>query len=202
MTTPSRHLASVSLLALAAASCAEAPDSKANTDPQPAVLRGASARTELSAIVEAVDVERRLITLKGPLGNVGVYRVGEQVQRLPEIRAGDTIKADYLVALLAELREPTAEEKKEPLVILEGAERASLDALPAAGLGRAVRAVTTIEAVDRPAQTLTVKGPMGNRLTTRVDDVAVLERLQVGQTIVVTFLEALQLSAEARSKRD
>jgi hypothetical protein len=188
------HLVSASLLGVVAASCSEAPPAQAKKVETPYRARGEAAALQLSLAVEAVDVDRRLITLRGPGGNVGVYKVGEEVKRLSEIQAGQTITAEYKVAALAELREPTAAEKDSPLVVVEGGERDTLAPLPAAALGRAVRVVTTIEALDRSGKTLTVKGPLGGVVTLQVEDPAAFEHLQIGKSIVVTFAEALRLS--------
>jgi hypothetical protein len=194
------HLAVVTLLGASVASCSGAPKEQVKAVEPAAVARSAGAAVQLSASVEAVDVSNRLITLKGPRGNVGVYKVGEQVKRLSEIRAGDTITAEYKVAAVAELREPTAEEKNAPLAVVTGAGRAGSEAPPAAGIGRIVRAVTTIEALDRPAQNLTVKGPLEGIVSVHVDDAATFGHLHIGQTIVVTFGETLTLSVEPRAK--
>ena len=196
MKKPLHHLVSALLLGVAALSCSEAPEAQVKTGGTPYRARGEAAAVQLSLGVEAVDVDRRRITLRGPGGNVGVYKVGEEVKRLSEIQPGQTIAAQYQVVALAELREPTAEEKDAPLVVLEGGERETSAALPAAALGRAVRVVTTIEALDRSAKTLAVKGPLGGTVTLNVEDPAAFERLEIGQSIIVTFAEALRLSVE------
>lgn len=201
------RLLSATLFALAVASCSGAPKETAsnqnasstatnNAAEAGPIARGEAAEMKVSLTVEAVDAEKRLITLKGPQGNEGVYEVGDQVKRLSEIKAGDKINAEYKVAAVAELREPTAEEKSAPLTAVTAAERGASDQPPAAGIGRAVRAVTTITALDAPNQSITVKGPMEGIVTVRVEDPAVFSQLQVGQTIVVTFAETLALSVE------
>jgi hypothetical protein len=150
----------------------------------------------LSATVAAVDVEKRMLSLEDEMGHVFTFRVDDSVKRLDEIEVGDEIVTDFYVSLAAEIREPTAEEKDSPLVIVEGAGRASADAPPAAGAGRVIKAVVTVEGLDRPARLLTVKGPRGNYLTIRVKDVANLKKLSLGDTIVVTYTEALAISVE------
>jgi hypothetical protein len=207
-------LCSAALLGVALASCsgkkteesasmpAPAPADTAQAAPaeQAPIARGRTAAVHVALSVEAVDQEKRLITLKGPEGNVGVYEVGEQVKRLHDIKAGDKINAQYEVAAVAELREPTEEEKSSPLVEVTTGARGEAEAPPAAGIGRAVRAVTTIEALDRTAQTFTVKDPVEGLVTVHVDDPSVFEHLKIGQTIVVTFAETLALAVEKGSK--
>ena len=191
-------------LLVAAASCSKTPKqetSTTETSQQTApVARGEAATVHTSFSVEAVDVANRHITLKDEHGNTGVYEVGDQVQRLAEIKAGDTIHAEYTVGAVAELREPTAEEKSAPLTEVTGAERAPSDQPPAAGIGRAVRAVASIESLDPASQSATVKGPEGGLVTVRVEDPTVFQGLKVGQPLVVTFAEKLVLAVQPGAK--
>jgi hypothetical protein len=56
--------------------------------------------------------------------------------------------------------------------------------------------------LDRPTQTVTVKGPLGNYVTARVLDSSRLTEVRIGQTIVVTYTEALAVSLEKASKKN
>jgi hypothetical protein len=145
----------------------------------------------VTAKVEALDQEKREITLKGPLGNVVTFVVDQRVKRLNEIKVGDEITADYFIALAAELREPTAEEKQNPLIVLEEKAKAPPGTSPAAGGLRMFKVVATVEGLDRPTMSVTLKGPRGNFVTVRARDVNNLQKLRLGDTIVVTYAEAL-----------
>jgi hypothetical protein len=154
----------------------------------------------VTATVEAVDVPARRITLKGPKGNVETYLVDKEVRRLAEIKVGDKLTADYKVAAIAELREPTAEEKSAPLVMAQGADRAPSNMPPGAAFARAVRMVALIESVDATARTFSLRGPLDGVLQLRVEDAAAFASLKAGQAIVVVFAESLLLSVEPGSK--
>ena len=52
---------------------------------------------------------------------------------------------------MAELREPTAEEEKAPLVLAEMIDRRPSNLPPGATLARSIRIVTTIDAPSGPA---------------------------------------------------
>lgn len=155
----------------------------------------------VTARVEALDVEKRELTLKGPLGNVETLRVDPAVKRLNEVKVGDDVTAKYYVSIAGELREPTAEEKRNPLMIVEGAARAPKSASPAAGGLRVIRVVATVEGLARPTRMVTLKGPRGNYMDVRARDVKRLEKLHLGDTIVVTFTEALAVSVESAKKQ-
>jgi hypothetical protein len=150
----------------------------------------------ITATIEAIDYKTREATLKGPLGNTVTFTVDQRVKRLKEFKVGDAVTADYFVSLAFELREPTAEERAEPLVIVEGAGKAPAGTTPAAGGLSQIKAVCTIEGLDRPTETATLKGPLGRYVTVRVADPANLPHLRIGETVVVTYTEALAIALE------
>jgi hypothetical protein len=213
---PLDRVLSVILLGVALSSCSKtSKENTSSTDNTPStaapvestkaaetspIARGEAKAIQVVFSVQAVDAEKRLITLKDPHGNVGEYEVGEEVKRLAEIKPGDKVHAEYKVAAVAELREPTAEEKSAPSAEVNTTERGTAEAPPAAGIGRAVRVVTTIDALDHANQSLTLKGPEGNTVAVHVEDPSVFDHLTVGQTIVVTFAETLVLSVQPKAK--
>jgi hypothetical protein len=155
----------------------------------------------ITASVETINHTNREVTLKGPLGNSVTFTVDQRVQRLNEVQVGDFVRADYYVSIAAELRPPTPDEAKAPFVLLDGAGKAPAGTSPAAGGLRRFKVVTTIEGLDRPTQTITVKGPRGNYLTARVADASNLTQMRIGENIVVTYTEALAVSLEKAEKK-
>ncbi|MDD5141299.1 MAG: hypothetical protein PHY43_13690 [Verrucomicrobiales bacterium] len=155
----------------------------------------------LSAEVTAIDLAKREVTLKGPQGNEVTVAVSPVVKRLDEVKVGDFVRLDYLVSAVAELRKPTAAEAEHPLEIMDVAGRAGADAAPAGGVARRFKVVTTIEALNRPEQTITVKGPLGRYLTAHVADPDRLTKVHIGETIVIVYTEALALSLDKVEKK-
>ena len=121
------------------------------------------------------------------------------MKRLREIQVGDTVAATYYVSVAAELRPPTAEEGKEPLVILKDTAKAPPGTSPAGGGLRQLKAVCTIEGLDRPTETVTLKGPLGRYVSVRTADPANLPHLRIGDTVLVTYTEAPAVSLEERA---
>jgi len=160
-----------------------------------------AALVSVTASVQAVDLAKREVTLKGPLGNVVTFTVDQRVKRLDEIKVGDMVAADYYVAFAAEVRPPTDEEKANPLTVLEEKAKAPRGTDPAAGGLRMIKAVVTVEGLDRPTKSLTVAGPLGNLFTFQVEDIANLSKLRIGDTIVATYAEALAVSLEKRAPK-
>ena len=69
-------------------------------------LAAAIDTVEVSANVEKIDYQRRLITLKGPEGNVRTLKVDPRVKRLNEIKAGDDIVLRRTEAVALEVTPP------------------------------------------------------------------------------------------------
>ena len=150
----------------------------------------------IQATVEALDMATREVTLRGPQGNLVTITVDESVQRFDEIGLHDVVTAEYWTYMLAEFRNPTAEELAEPLFVLAEGGKAPEGMDPSAEVGAVVKAVVTIEIINRPDMLVTIKGPMGNYLTIEMEDWELIERLNVGEVVVLTYAEALALSLE------
>ena len=199
---------SFSRIALCGALLAAAPlaatgaDTQTSTDDSAGLARQDSVLLTETATVEAINQDTREVTLKGPLGNEVSFTVDQRVKRLNEIKVGDTVTANYYISVAAELREPTAEEQQHPITVLQGAGKAPPGTSPAAGGLRRFKVVTTVEGLDRPTQTVTIKGPRGNYLTVRVADPANLTKMKIGDNIVVTYTEALAISVTKAKMKD
>ena len=157
---------------------------------------------EATATVTAIDKVARSFTLRDENGRETTIVAGPEIQRFDEFEVGDQVKASYALGVTAELRAPTEAEAAEPLVVAESEGRAPDDAAtPAAGAGRMMRIVATIEAIDRAAQTVTLKGPNGNMMTVQVADAELLAKPKVGDKVVVTASESVAISLEKVAKK-
>jgi hypothetical protein len=138
--------------------------------------------------------ETREVTLKGPDGELVTVTAGPEVERFNEIAVGDKINFDYYTYLKAEFRAPTSTELAEPLVVLEGEGKAPVGEAPAGAVGTMIKAVVTIEILNRPKMLATVEGPNGNYLTIPMKDAAFMEQLHIGQVLILTYAEAMAIS--------
>ncbi len=151
-------------------------------------------QVSIQASVQNIDVEKRKITLKGPQGNLVTLTAGENVERFAEIKVGDSVRAEYWTFLRAEFREPTAEEKATPLVVLAEAGRAPNEVDPAGVVGAVVKAVVKVVAINTQGKKVAIQGPRGNFMILPVADEAVLRNLKVGELVIMTYAEAVAIS--------
>ena len=83
-----------------------------------------------------------------------------------------------------------------PITVLEVAAKAPPDTAPAADGLRQIKAVVTVEGIDRPAEMVTLKGPLGNTITIKVLDPSRLDKVSLGDTVIVIYTESLAISVE------
>ena len=164
--------------------------------------REESMRASMSAKVTDIDREKRQITLKGSEGKERTLKVDKAVERFDEIEVGDEVKAEYYASLAAEVREATAAEKSAPLADITVHGKADRDEAPAAGALNMTRAVTTVEKLDPAKKEMTIKGPRGKSVDVAVKNPATFEKVKVGDTIVITFTEALAISLEKQGAKE
>ena len=147
--------------------------------------------------ITAIDSENREVTLKDSQGQIETFSVAKDVQRFGEAKVGDKVTVNYNFGFNAEVRKPTAEEQQNPLVILQATGRTGPNDAPAGSNSLQVRAVVTIEGLDRAAlQTITVKGPPRRKILhgARVADPSRFDQVNIGDTVVMTFTEAEAVS--------
>lgn len=150
----------------------------------------------VEAVVTDIDLETRQVTLQGPEGNSFTLTAGEEVVKLEDVSVGDKLRATYLAALEGELREPTEEEQAEPFVEVRDAGAGIVDDHPMAGAARMIHAVCTIEGMNRLLGTVTIMDPNGKVHVIGDVEPEKMANVTLGQTIVMTFREALALSLE------
>jgi hypothetical protein len=168
-------------------------------DAQAKVKTGSRAMAvEAEAVITAIDLETRDVTLQGPSGNTFTLKSEDKAIKLEDVNVGDTVVVTYLAALESELREPTAEELAEPWVELED-ETVSDDASqPGIADMRVIRAVVTIEGMNREFGTVTIKDSRGKLHIIGDVEPEKMEGVKLGQTAVMVFAEALALTLQKK----
>lgn len=184
-----QRLVAFSLLTLALPLMAEteAPEAEGNVRAMVVVVE---------AVVTDIDLETRQVSLKTPTGQIVTVTAKEDVVKLEDVSVGDRLRATYLSALEGELREPTEEELAEPWVVLEDSGKGIVDGTPVAGGARLIRAVCTIEGMNRLLGTVTLLDPNGRAHVIGDVEPEKMEGVTLGQTIVVVYEEALALTLE------
>ena len=150
----------------------------------------------MQGTVTAIVKETREVTLMGFKGDLVTITADEAVERFDEIAVDDVIAFEYWTYMMAEFRKPTPEELAVPLVVIAEGGKAPEGIDPAAVVGAVVKAVVTIEVLNRPYMLVTIRGPRGNYMTIEMEDKALIEQLNIGQVVILTYAEAIVVSLE------
>ncbi|HXZ43721.1 MAG TPA: hypothetical protein VEH53_02755 [archaeon] len=184
----------IGVVVLAVASSLMAAEAKSG---QPTVKRARV--VTLTATVEAIDLTKRLVTLKGPKGNVVTIEVGERVKNLPQVQVGDQVVVKYYESIALRVLPPG---EATPGTSTTGAvATAQPGQMPAAVGAHEVTATVTVEAINHKASTVTFKGPEGNSVTVKAQDPKNLDKVKVGDKVEITYTEALGISVEKAKKK-
>ena len=155
-----------------------------------------SSLVTVTATVEALDLGKRLITLKGPKGNVVTFRVDDRVKNLPQVKVGDQVVAKYYESVavrIAQAGEPLTTEAS-------GVTSAKPGGMPGAVAARQVTVTASVEGIDKETPSITLKGSEGDVVTVIVRDPKNLEKVKVGDKLAITYTEALAISVERAEK--
>ena len=188
-------LVALALPMLAQAAHHEEPQAKPKAETQAKVQTGGRAvAMEAEAEITAIDLKTRQVTLRGPGGNTFTLQSQDKAIALEDVKVGDSVVVTYIAAMESELRVPTAEEIAAPWVELDE-EAVSEDAThPGIADMRIIRAVVTVEGMNRVSGTVTVKDSRG--MVHIIGDVEPekMEGVKIGETAVIVFAEAIALT--------
>jgi hypothetical protein len=149
-----------------------------------------------SATVDAIDQKTRIVTLRGSQGNTTTFKVDDSVKNLDQIKAGDKVVADYYVSLAFQVVKVGAKEGTPETMVYT----AEPGEKPAAAAARQLSMVATVEAIDHSAPSITLKDSKGNMTTVKVRHPERLKLVKVGDTLKITYREALVVAVEPAPK--
>ena len=138
--------------------------------------------------VTAVDVANRVVSIKGPRGNVGEMKVDPAVKNLDKVKVGDRVRISYRVALA--------------LALMKGGdgirERVETEAGSKAGTSatKRITIVANVESVDAKRGIVTLRGPEGNFVDVKVRDPKLLHDVKAGDQVVASVTETVALGVQ------
>jgi len=153
--------------------------------------------TQVTAVVEAVDHAKRELTLLGPDSNRTTFVVDEEVKNFDQIQKGDTVNISYYESVAVQVKQPG--EAALGLSEASTVERAEPGEKPAGVGAHSVTLVAKVLALDPDKGTATLEGANSEKMTVIVRDPTHYERVKVGDTVEITYTEALAISVEKAS---
>jgi hypothetical protein len=150
------------------------------------------------AIVKAIDLPSRMVTLVGSQGDTVTVKVGDEVRNLPQVKPGNQVLVRYHGSVTYVLSPRGAKLPKDSLVTV--GTRATPGQMPAGAVAAKLVVTETVVGVDPASHTLQVVNPSGGM----VETVAVTtpegqqnkQMIKVGDTITAIVPEAVAVAVE------
>jgi hypothetical protein len=146
----------------------------------------------LSGTVETIDHDKHVMNIKAADGTFQTVDLPPSVKRLDELKVGDKVSVTYNNTVLARLKPPGE------AAVDTGSKTSTMGQEARPGGTTAVeRSITaTVAAIDKDASSITFVGPNGWKYSRRVVDPAVLDQVNVGDKVDITWNTDVTVSAE------
>jgi hypothetical protein len=156
--------------------------------------QGGGQAVAITAEVVGIDKADRTILLLGPNDNVVAVEVGKEARNFDQIKVGDEVKIEYYEAVALYLGKPG---EQADATAERATARSAKGDKPAGVVVETVDMSATVQDIDKTKRTVTLKGPQGNLITTKVDQsVQAFDSLKVGDTVHARYTEAMAISVE------
>ena len=170
--------------------------------PQPSVPPGESlvSSSEVKttvAKVEAVDLKSRKVTLSSLQGDLFIIHAGKEAVNLPQLKKGDMVDISYGQELKVWMAEPGEVLNEQSEVVV----RAKPGSKPQ-GMGVRETSVTAkILAIDKTNELAKLELANGSVVVVKVENPANLNKVNVGDTLAISYLEVLDIVVRKSARR-
>lgn len=187
----------VEMLTVLVAACLLTPtvmaqDKASTAEPTLAAIADAmGAREKMTAVgvVQSVDLQSRLVSIKNEDGKIFTIHAGPEVRNLAQIGPGSVVKVEYQEALAIALEKSKSgaiNERQDTVSV----GRTPVGALPGATIEQNVRMLGTILAIDKEHRKVLIQGAI-HHVNLKIPANMDLKDLKVGDQVVATYVQEL-----------
>jgi hypothetical protein len=151
----------------------------------------------ISALVEAIDHETRVVTVRKGDGEEITFTASEEARNLDQVAVGDVLIAEYMETISIEVM---ANDGMEPAAAgVSAMARSEKGEMPGMAAMEATVITATVEEINIEKNTFKLKGPAGNINEYTAQNPDNLRRAAVGDLVVITITEAIAVMVEAQA---
>jgi Cu/Ag efflux protein CusF len=159
-----------------------------------AIADAMGAREKMTAVgvVQSVDLQSRLVSIRNEDGKIFTIHAGPEVRNLAQIGPGSVIKVEYQEALAVALEKAQSGgiNVREDTVSVG---RTPAGALPGATIEQNVRMLGTILAIDKEHRKVLIQGAI-HHVNLRIPADMDLKDLKVGDQVSATYVQELGIA--------
>jgi hypothetical protein len=175
-----------------------AEEKPARTGKKPSVKKERT--THVTATVEAIDLENRVVTLKGPKGDLFDVIAGPQVKNLPQVKVGDLVNITYYQSIAVRVFKP-GEAPQGGAAAVATEHLAKPGEKPSGIAGANATITATVESISPNKTSVTLKMADGKYKVVKIKEKKNLDNVSVGDEVVITVTETLAVSVKPAAKK-
>jgi len=154
----------------------------------------ASQSMTVTALVEAIDHETRVVTVRKPDGDVITFTADDEVRNLAQVSVGDYIVAEYVetvsIKVMANAGVQADAAEVSAMARTEEGEKPGFAAMDATVV------TATVEEINLENNTFKLKEPDGSINEYRARNPENLKRAEVGDLVVITVTASVAITVE------
>jgi hypothetical protein len=186
-------LALMPAIMLVFASCSNEHKKNAGKNQSIEIGRMEAVAVTMMATVESVDYANRAVTLQGPTGAIGTYRLSSEVVNFDQIKAGDKVKATLIESMAVFVGSSDVQPSVDAIQTVALAPRGEKPGMVAANTAEVVARIGSIDAVNR---VVTLIGVAEVPRALAVGPDVNLANVRVGDKVMVRYTEAMAIVVE------
>ena len=156
----------------------------------------ASQTMTISAVVEAIDHETRVVTVRKPDGEALTFTASEEARNLDQVKVGDVLTAEYTESVSIEVMANDGMEAD--MAEASAMARTKKGEMPGFAAMDATVITATVEEINLEMNTFRLKGPDGSVNEYVARNPENLKRAAVGDLVVITVTESVAITVEAQ----
>jgi hypothetical protein len=156
----------------------------------------ASSTSTISAVVEEINHETRVVTVRKPNGESVTFTASEEARNLGQVTVGDILYAEYQETVSIEVM--AANGMTAEAAQLSAMARTEEGEMPGAMSVDSIIVTATVEDINIEANTFKLKGPEGTINEYVARNPENLKRAAIGDLVVMTVTEAIAITVEER----
>jgi hypothetical protein len=155
----------------------------------------ASQSMTVSAAVEAIDHESRVVTVRKPDGEEITFTASEEARNLNQVEVGDVLIAEYVESVSIDVMANDGGLEADSAEVAAMARAAEGEMPGFAAMDTSV-VIATVEEINVEMNTFKLKGPDGTVSEYVAQNPDNLNRAVVGDLVVITVTEAIAIAVE------
>ena len=152
----------------------------------------ASQTMTISAVVEEINQETRVVTVRKPDGEAITFTASEEARNLDQVTIGDVLIAEYQETVSIEVM--ANDGMQAEAAELSAMARSEKGEMPGMMAVDAIVVTATVEEINIEANTFKLKGPDGTIKEYTARNPQNLKRAAVGDLVVMTVTEAIAIT--------